>query len=391
VIRATLTIAGKDLRQRLRDRSAIVLAILVPLGMAVIMSLTLGPVADQAFTTEVVVSDADGGPAASGLTTMLGAVATGGAIEVDAVPSESAARAAVADGRASTAYLIPPGFSAAASSPSPAPLTVVTDPDEPVGGIVGQALAEGYVARLNAVRLAVATAVALGADGDPATLAQGAAMTPDPIRLADPQTEGRGFDYSTFYAQGITVFFLFFTVQFGVLSLIEEREDGTMPRLVASPVPASSILVGKLLASFAMGVASAAAMWAATTVLMGAQWGAPFGVAALILAGVAAAMGLTAVVAGFTRTAEQAGSITAFIVVVLGILGGTFFPVTRVSGALTALSRLTPHFWLMDGLGRLSAGETVADVLPAIGAVLAFAVVTGAVGLTHVRNLVRYR
>jgi len=391
VIRATLTIAGKDLRQRVRDRSAIILAVLVPLGMAFIMSLTLGPVADSSFSTEVVVSDADGGPVATGFISMLSTVAGDGAITVDTAPSADEARAAVAGGSASTAYLIPDGFSEAATSPSPAALGVVIDPDQPIGALVGEALADGYVARVNAVRLAVATAIALGADGDPASMAGRAATIPDPVTLAGPETEGRGFDYSTFYAQGITVFFLFFTVQFGILSIIEEREEGTMPRLVVSPIPASSILLGKLLASFVMGVASAVVLWLATTVLMGARWGAPIGVIALILAGIAAAMGLTAAVAGFTRTTEQAGSITAFMVVVLGILGGTFFPVTRVSGAFTALSRLTPHFWLMEGLGRLSAGETLADVLPAIGAVLAFALVTGAVGLLHVRDLVRYR
>jgi ABC-2 type transport system permease protein len=389
-MRATLTIANKDLKQRLRDRSAIILALLVPLGMAFIMDLTLGPLADESFNTAVVIADADGGPVAARFSALLDGFGEEGVVTVTVTHDEAAARAMVASHEASTAYLIPEGFSAATASNGSASLMVVTDPDQPIGSLVGEAFADGFVAELNAVRLSVGTAMALGAS-NPAILADAAVSEPTPVRLAEGQTEGRGFDFATFYATGITVFFLFFTVQFGVLGIIEEREDGTMPRLLAAPIPARSILVGKLLASFAMGVASAVVLWLSTTFLMGAEWGSSLGVILLIATGVAAAMGLTATVAAFTKTAEQAGSITAFIVVILGILGGTFFPVTRVTGALTLLSRVTPHFWLMEGFGRLSAGESIVDILPAVAAVMAFGVVFGTIGLFRVRNLVRYR
>ena len=41
-MRAVLTIAGKDLRQRFRDRSAIVLAFVAPLVLALIIGGDLG-------------------------------------------------------------------------------------------------------------------------------------------------------------------------------------------------------------------------------------------------------------------------------------------------------------------------------------------------------------
>jgi ABC-2 type transport system permease protein len=250
-------------------------------------------------------------------------------------------------------------------------------------------MAEGFAGEVNAVRLSVATALALGAD-DPGALAAAASAEPAPIALASEQTEGRGFDFATFYATGIAVFFLFFTVQFGVLSIIDERETGTMPRLLVAPISKQSILVGKLSASFLMGVASTVVLWIATTLLMGAEWGSSIGVLILIIAGVAAAMGLTAAIATFTTTAEQAGAITAFIVVVFGVLGGVFFPVTRVSGAFVVVSRLAPHFWLMDGFQRLSAGEGIVNTLPALGAIMLFAVTLGAIGLFRARDLVKY-
>ena len=388
-MRAALTIAAKDLKERLRDRSAIILAVVVPLGLAFVMNLTLGPITDQGFSTEVAVADADGGAVAQAFSGVLTEIEEAGFITVSEVSDAPAARAMIAEDVISTAYLIPEGFSNAVGMSQGAEITVVANPDQPIGAQVGTAMAEGFAGEVNAVRLSVATALALGAD-DPGALAAAASAKPAPIVLASSQTEGRGFDFATFYATGIAVFFLFFTVQFGVLSIIDERETGTMPRLLVAPISKQSILVGKLSASFLMGVASTVVLWLATTLLMGADWGSSIGVLILIVAGVAAAMGLTAAIATFTNTAEQAGAITAFIVVVFGVLGGVFFPVTRVSGAFEVVSRIAPHFWLMDGFQRLSAGEGLADILPALGAIMLFALTLGAIGLFRARDLVKY-
>ena len=388
-MRAALTIAAKDLKERLRDRSAIILAVIVPLGLAFIMNLTLGPITDQAFSTEVAVADADGGAVARAFSGMFAEIEEAGFITVSEASDSAVARVMIADDQVSTAYLIPDGFSNAVGMSQEAVITVVANPDQPIGAQVGTAMAEGFAGEVNAVRLSVATALSLGAD-DPGALAAAASAEPAPIALASEQTEGRGFDFATFYATGIAVFFLFFTVQFGVLSIIDERETGTMPRLLVAPISKQSILVGKLLASFLMGVASTVVLWLATTLLMGADWGSSIGVLILIVAGVAAAMGLTAAIATFTNTAEQAGAITAFIVVVFGVLGGVFFPVTRVSGAFEVVSRIAPHFWLMDGFQRLSAGEGLVDILPALGAIMLFAGTLGAIGLFRARDLVKY-
>ena len=387
---AAFTITAKDLKERFRDRSAIMLAVVVPLGLAFILNLTLGPVTEQSFSTEIAIHDADGGPVAAGFDEMLAGVEAEGFVDITDVNSEAVARELVDDHSVSTAYLVPGGFSQAVAANEYAEIVVVVDPDQPIGSEVGKALANGFAAEVNSVRLSVATAVAMGAD-DPAGLVAGAQESRPTIVLADAFTEGRGYDFSSFYATGIAVFFMFFTVQFGVLSIIDERENGTMPRLLAAPISKQSILVGKLLASFLVGVASTVVLWLATTLLMGAEWGGSLIVVILIAAGVTAAMGLTAAVATFAKTAEQAGAITAFVVVVFGVLGGTFFPVSRISGTFSAISRMTPHFWLMDGFRRSSAGEGVADILPALGAILAFAIIFGSIGLIRSRDLVRHR
>jgi ABC-2 type transport system permease protein len=92
----------------------------------------------------------------------------------------------------------------------------------------------------------------------------------------------------------------------------------------------------------------------------------------------AAAVGIMALVAGFAKTVEQAGALQGVVAVALGLLGGSFFQFAR-RGLLADLALLTPNAWFMRGLGDNLAGGAAA-VLPAVGAILAFAVVTGALG-----------
>ena len=54
-MRAALLIASKDLRQRARDRSAFMMAIVVPLALAFILSQILGGIGDGPVTFDSLV------------------------------------------------------------------------------------------------------------------------------------------------------------------------------------------------------------------------------------------------------------------------------------------------------------------------------------------------
>jgi ABC-2 type transport system permease protein len=127
----------------------------------------------------------------------------------------------------------------------------------------------------------------------------------------------------------------------------------------------------------------------ATTALMRISWGDPGGVALLVVSGVLAATGVTSLVASLARTPDQAGSWQAIVSVLLGMLGGAFFPLSQAGGVAAAASLASPHAWFLRGLGELAGGGGPASVLPATGAMLAFAVVTLAVAGLRWRKVVR--
>jgi ABC-2 type transport system permease protein len=184
----------------------------------------------------------------------------------------------------------------------------------------------------------------------------------------------------------MAVFFLFFTVQFGVTSLLEERSEGTLARLLAAPVSRSAILGGKLLISFILGAISMGVLVVATTLLFGASWGNPLGVAVLIVAAICSAIGIMALIATLAKNAEQAANWQSVVAVVLGLLGGTFFPVSQAPGVLSRLTFVAPQAWFLRGLGDLRGGSLSVVWIPAL-AMLGFAVVAGAVAATRLRRL----
>ncbi len=203
-----------------------------------------------------------------------------------------------------------------------------------------------------------------------------------------PQATG-GLSIRTQLAAGMATFFLFFTVQFGLLSLLQERRQGTLARLLAAPIRPAQILVAKLLVSFVLGVVSMVVLLAVSTFLLGARFGSPIGVALLVLAGVAAATATVALVVGFARAPDQAGMAQSMVALVLGILGGSFFSMARSGGIAAVVTKLTPHYWFNEGLVRMTGGEGWTAAFVPMGMLLLFAAIVGVPGVLLARRTVR--
>ncbi|WP_439657851.1 ABC transporter permease [Lentzea sp. HUAS TT2] len=388
-MRHALLIALRDLRERARDRTAYVLALVLPLGLAGVFTLILGNIGGDGEVFRYAVADADRGVVATTFTgEVLRGAASSGAIEIRTASSAAEARSWVDGGEVTAAFLLPQGLTEDVTAGRAARIEVVGDVDAPTGTQVARSLAEAYTGRLAAVRVAVAATVHSGVTTPPAELAAEAAASLPETVLAEDTTNRRQLDPKTQYAAGMAVFFLFFAVQSGVTGLLDERRTGTLARLLAAPVRRSSILAGKLLTSVVIGVLSMAVLIVASSLLMGARWGHPAGVGLLVLSGVLAATGAMAVVAALAKTAEQAGGWQAVVAIVLGALGGAFFPVAQAGRVLEVLSLVAPHRWFLRGLADL-AGGGVAAVLPSVAAMTAFAAVTCSAALLLFRKVVR--
>jgi len=375
-MRAAIIIALKDLSQRLRDKSAILMGIVAPLGLAFIFAAIIPDATASSFDIHVGVVDSDGGEiSASFINDVLPSVEAQGLLTVTKYDDVDQALTDVENGDEDAVYIFPAGYSASVQSGAGGTVRMVRNVDSTIGGQIAKAVLDGYLSEVEAVTVSVGTAMVDGARDAPAVRAL-AMETPAAVVLADTEASNRTLDSTTFFAAGMAVFFLFFTVQFGVSSLLEERLNGTLPRLLGAPINRWSIIGGKAITSFVLGLVSMVVLAVGTTLLIGANWGNPVAVAILMVAGVLAALGIMAMVAVVAKTPEQAANWQSIIAVVLGLLGGTFFPLSQGPRLLAALSKLTPHAWFMQGLGDISSGAGLSAVITPTLAMLAFFVVT---------------
>ncbi|MGZ5354279.1 MAG: ABC transporter permease [Actinomycetota bacterium] len=385
-MRRALWIAAKDLRLRIRDRSAFVIGILVPFGLAGIFSLTLADVdEDSDFSVTFAVVDLDGGDVASGFVSLIGSLDF---VETRDADTVTQAERLAEEGEIDAAFVLPDGLTSSATSGRGGELRLIVDPRSDIGGLVARSLAGSFARDLDAVQLAVATAIESGAPHEDAAALAARAESGSAVAVLDRDTaESRSLSTTTFFAIGMAVFFVFFTVEFGVRSLLDERQEGTLSRLLVAPLRPVWVVAGKVVAGFLVGLVSMLALIAATSVFIGATWGDPVGVAAMVLAGVASAVGLTGLVATLAKSPQQAAGYTLLVTVVLGLFGGTFFPLSQAS-FLGTLSLLAPQAWMMRGFLDLGAGGSVGEVLPSVGALLGFAVVTGAIAVMRSGSLI---
>jgi len=381
-VRAALAILGKDLRQRLRDRSALLVAIVVPLVLASIFGLIFHNAIGGRIAFKFGVVDQDHGPAAQAFSSALAPLQHDGLITLQRTATLAAGRSATDKNKVSATFVVPAGFSAAIGHGRPARLQVLGSVDSPIGAEVAQSIAQSYVDRIDTARIVVA---ATGGR----QIGQGVFATlSTPISIADVSTKSRQLDAGTFYAAGMTVFFLFFTVQFGISSILEERRDGTLGRMLVAPIHRSAVLAGKLLTSLVLGFVSMVVLALATHFLLSAHWGNILGVVILIVAGVLAATAVMTLVATFAHTPEQAQSWQAMVALVLGMLGGAFFPVAQAGGLLATLSLATPQAWFLRGLENMTGGAGASAVIGPTAAILAFAVITGSLAFIRLGRLV---
>jgi ABC-2 type transport system permease protein len=195
------------------------------------------------------------------------------------------------------------------------------------------------------------------------------------------------FDILAYMAPGMALLFLMYTVSYGGRSILAERSQGTLPRLLVSPTSTAQVLGGKVLGIFLTGVAQVGILILASTLFFGVQWGDAAGLVALILAAAFGATGWGMLITALARTPAQVGSIGSAIMLIFGILGGSFVNLEQMPSFVRTVSKITPNAWGLDGFTTLALGGRLTNLLEPITALLIMGLVLfGAAVLLFNRN-----
>jgi len=187
-----------------------------------------------------------------------------------------------------------------------------------------------------------------------------------PIQLEIVSPTGRSFNWLDYSAANLAVLFLMFSVTSGGRTLLAERQLGTLPRLMITPTGNLTILVGKMAGIMLTGLLQVIVLWIATS-LIGAYWGAPFGVIVTILALVLAATGVGAMISAWARSTTQASAFGSAFTLIGAAISGSFFPRGNLPGFIQNISLVTPHAWGIELFSKLQSGQTLGDILPLLG------------------------
>jgi ABC-type Na+ efflux pump permease subunit len=189
------------------------------------------------------------------------------------------------------------------------------------------------------------------------------------------------------YSLGMTIWFVLMLVLGNAESLLEERENGTLPRLLTTPTPRAQVLGGKVAGVYSVGIVQAAILVSFGALVFNVDWGTdPLATGLLIGTFTLAATGLAIMVSAIARTRSQAAGLGPVLAVSLSMLGGCVWPIEIVPPFMKVIALFTPTGWAMAGLTDVVVRNQglQAALLPSL-VLLGFSAVFFLVGLTRFR------
>ncbi|MDD5370558.1 MAG: ABC transporter permease [Anaerolineaceae bacterium] len=388
-------IGWKDVTLAFRDRAALVLMLAAPflltLGLGFVTGHFSGSNSSGVSHIPVALVNQDGGQLGNTLVDLFHSTDLANLVTAVTLADPTLARQQVDADQVAAAIIIPAGFT---RSIIPAPggsqtgplvqIQLVINPTRPTSVGVITTILERFLSQVEVGRVAGQVAVSqligqglVQPQQAPAIGAQVGArlggLAGNPAIALKTDTSGEGvvtFDALAFMAPGMALMFLMFTVSHGGRSLLAERTQGTLPRLLVTPTRTSQVLGGKLFGIFLTGVAQMLILIGASALLFQLNWGSPLPVLVLVLAAVAGAMGWGMLITALARTPGQVSTVGSALMLTFGILGGSFIDISRMPAFFQVISKMTPNAWGLDGFLTLTQGGSLADILGPVAALL---------------------
>jgi len=133
-------------------------------------------------------------------------------------------------------------------------MPVLTSINNTIAGGVTEAIADSFVAQLNADRLSLATALAAGAPPDRSAVLQAKLATLRlPLQAVERPVGAHELKAISYYGPAMALFFVLFLVGYTARGYFVERDQGMLERMRVAPVRPLDVLAGKSLSVFVFG------------------------------------------------------------------------------------------------------------------------------------------
>jgi len=413
IMKKLFLIGIKDLKLIVRDRAALTFMLLAPFLLTIGMGFVTGRFSGSSSglsDVPVIIVNLDQEQLGDALADVFSSEELADLMEPTASSDPEAARRLIDEDQAAAAVIIPKGFTRSiiplssfdqlnvesgiipaegtmfdpnAVQPEAVKIEVYTNPSRPTSSGVVKAIVDEFISRVEEGRTSGMTSVVQlmqngflnpqNAEGEVRKLFEDVDQTASTAIILKTDKEGADaveFDILAYMAPGMALLFLMYTVSHGGRSILAERSQGTLPRLLVSPTSTTQVLGGKVLGIFLTGVAQVGILILASTIFFGVKWGDTAGLVVLILAAVFGATGWGMLITALARTPAQVGSIGSAAMLIFGILGGSFIRLEQMPPFVQTISKITPNAWGLDGFTTLALGGTLPNLIQPITALL---------------------
>jgi ABC-2 type transport system permease protein len=366
-MRTIAFIIRKEFHQIFRDKRLLPLIFLSP----VLQILLLGYAANMDVKDiRMAISDQDSSVESREL--VAGFLHSGSFVASAYLPDARAAERSIEEGASSLALVIPPGYGRALRSFRTASLQLLADGSESQSAAIGLTYATLVV---NATQLKRVSARLGSLDPRVLQAVRRAQIDPAVRVLYNPTLASRNF-----MVPGVLgMILMIITTVLTSLSVVKEKELGTLEQLIVTPITPGQLIIGKLAPFAILSVALITLVLFSALLLFGlAVRGSLLVLYVLSLLFMLTTLGLGLFVSTVARTQQQAMMISVFFFIMpMVILSGFAFPIENMPPVIQAVTYLFPlryYFVIIRGLflKGVSLGELwrEAAALLAIGTVI---------------------
>jgi ABC-2 type transport system permease protein len=149
---------------------------------------------------------------------------------------------------------------------------------------------------------------------------------------------------------GTAILMLLFSVAGVGTSILEEKENGTINRLLYSPLKGSAILYGKMLFAFFISILQLTAMFLFAWLIFNMDLS--INIPALILMIIATAFAVSSLgifLAAVAKTRQQAQNLSTIIILIMSAIGGSMIPLFIMPAILQKIALLSVNYWGIQG------------------------------------------
>jgi len=149
---------------------------------------------------------------------------------------------------------------------------------------------------------------------------------------------------------GTAILMLLFSVAGVGTSILEEKENGTINRLLYSPLKGSAILYSKMLFAFFISIIQLTAMFLFAWLVLNMDMNVNLpGLILMIIATSFAVSSLGIFLAAIAKTRQQAQNLSTIIILVMSAIGGSMIPLFIMPAILQKIALLSVNYWGIQG------------------------------------------